>query len=421
MQNGCWQTTGVVVMFLWLLVVPVTGWTKLDHSGSGWELAWPPQRSTSIGLQADWNTGTFNRVSADRKDNAGVLGIGYLNSTLAGQSNDRGMNNASLHGYWRMDASSDPLPGSFDVKDYSGHDVNGTSNGFDGDERGSQGVFSTNGFMLDGTDDYVTVPDQSSISSLDPGTFSFWFNPATDLSGGTENNWGFISKQDEFEIGNCDCHSDGSSIAMGIWGDRMATSKNAWSAGEWYHVVFVVDSANDVFEVYVNGTLDNSKTPGDSITDSASDLAIGYSLDHSNPFNGAMDEVRIYNRTLSAEEIKQLYLAGADGAFEGNYTRETINTDAVQTWNNVQVDATMPAETEAWITFEALDGDESVVDSELFSLSAGTVNYSLSSVSDSEDARWTINGTSTNISNTWETADVTTFHRQSGGGWTKWP
>ncbi|MFB6215979.1 MAG: hypothetical protein ABEJ72_03290, partial [Candidatus Aenigmatarchaeota archaeon] len=136
--------------------------------------------SFTVSSQSDWNKGTFNGTSADRKDNSGVLGIGYLNGSNSGQPNQDGLNNGSLVGYWRMDASSDPLPGSFNVADYSGEGNNGTSTGFEGDERGSQGVFGTNSFDFDGNDDAVDT--SSTYFHTSTWTESAWFKMPTDAS-----------------------------------------------------------------------------------------------------------------------------------------------------------------------------------------------------------------------------------------------
>ncbi|HEY4714989.1 MAG TPA: LamG-like jellyroll fold domain-containing protein, partial [Candidatus Paceibacterota bacterium] len=60
----------------------------------------------------------------------------------------------------------------------------------------------------------------------------------------------------------------------------------------------------------VGGTLDNSKWWDDLVTP---DFYIGARLTSgalSAFFNGTIDDVRIYNRALSATEIKQLYNLG---------------------------------------------------------------------------------------------------------------
>jgi len=68
----------------------------------------------------------------------------------------------------------------------------------------------------------------------------------------------------------------------------------------WYHVAVVEDSTYRA--IYINGSLDIS----DNISDDT--IRIGSRAD-STPFyfDGTIDDVRIYNRALSAQEIQQLY------------------------------------------------------------------------------------------------------------------
>lgn len=316
-----------------------------------------------------------------------ALGLGYLN---ASNPSFTGLEEA-LVGYWRFDRSSG------NIVDYSSNDNEGVNNGA---IRGVKGILETNGFEFNGGNENISVPDSSSLSGNDPATFSFWMKPDEDLSGGTPNDWGFISKQDEFEIGNSNYHSDGSRLAMGIWGDRLTTSKNSWSAGNWYHVAFVVDSANNVFKVYVDGSPDNSKTPGDSIVGASSDLYIGHSEDHSNSFDGEMDEVRIYDRALSDSEIERLYFNGEP--FQGSYAAKKIENNEKTVWDKLEITTSVPSETELKAEFEALDSNDNVIDRDYISVDSGTEtkNYSLS-VQKSENARLSFNGTTSDITKSW--------------------
>jgi hypothetical protein len=81
-----------------------------------------------------------------------------------------------------------------------------------------------------------------------------------------------------------------------------------YADGNWHHVVGVADSSNLILKLYVDGNLVATSSYGGSTQIGNSELNIGR-----NPgatfqvFNGVIDEVRIYNRALSAEEVKILY------------------------------------------------------------------------------------------------------------------
>ncbi len=78
--------------------------------------------------------------------------------------------------------------------------------------------------------------------------------------------------------------------------------------GEWHHGVAVRDGVT--LSAYVDGVFDNSAS-GVDILDlvNAAPLRIGDSVCN-NDYLGEIDEVRIYNRTLSSAEVKRLYTMG---------------------------------------------------------------------------------------------------------------
>ncbi|MBN2018874.1 MAG: LamG domain-containing protein [Sedimentisphaerales bacterium] len=91
-----------------------------------------------------------------------------------------------------------------------------------------------------------------------------------------------------------------------------ATYTNALTAGAWYHIAGV--RSGNTLNVYVNG---QSGMPGSGTltgTISSDNLKIGALLCSGAPvtsfFDGVIDDVRIYSRALSAEEVWQLYQSG---------------------------------------------------------------------------------------------------------------
>jgi hypothetical protein len=86
------------------------------------------------------------------------------------------------------------------------------------------------------------------------------------------------------------------------------TSNSLLSTNKWYHIVGTYDGT--VMKLYIDGALDNSRSYVGGIPTSDDDLIIGgyYSTDFLS--NSKIDDVRIYNRALSAAEVKQLYNAG---------------------------------------------------------------------------------------------------------------
>jgi len=92
---------------------------------------------------------------------------------------------------------------------------------------------------------------------------------------------------------------------------RSIISKRTLGDGQWHHVAGTYDG--QVMRVYVDGVEDNQKTanPPGLLKKNNWDLCIGNSeVDHGTGeflgFDGLIDEVRIYNRALTADEIRAL-------------------------------------------------------------------------------------------------------------------
>lgn len=80
------------------------------------------------------------------------------------------------------------------------------------------------------------------------------------------------------------------------------------SDGNWHHVVGVLNDAGNVAELYIDGTLQASKATSQSIgSGGPSQTFIAARSGTSIFFPGSMDDVRIYNRALSAADVTALY------------------------------------------------------------------------------------------------------------------
>ena len=77
----------------------------------------------------------------------------------------------------------------------------------------------------------------------------------------------------------------------------------------WYHIAatYDKDAGPSNMKLYLNAQLIASTTKTLPITQTTHNLGIGDGPDKSDPFKGYIDEVKIYNRALTAQEIKIHY------------------------------------------------------------------------------------------------------------------
>jgi len=98
----------------------------------------------------------------------------------------------------------------------------------------------------------------------------------------------------------------------GYYGDDFFGANGAFGANtpihtnNWVTLVYTYDGY--VHNVYINGELVGTNAVQVNFTPTANDLTIGrtYNDPFPYPFTGIMDEIRIYNRALSAAEVKYL-------------------------------------------------------------------------------------------------------------------
>ncbi|HVV39360.1 MAG TPA: LamG-like jellyroll fold domain-containing protein, partial [Candidatus Paceibacterota bacterium] len=108
--------------------------------------------------------------------------------------------------------------------------------------------------------------------------------------------------------------SNANKIRFAIWDvDTTQYSATTLQNNKWYHIVATYDDTTKAKTIYINGVSDSVVTGSGSPVANSDTLKIGYSQGTSNAnnyFNGSIDEVRLYNRALSAGEVLQLYQLG---------------------------------------------------------------------------------------------------------------
>ena len=184
------------------------------------------------------------------------------------------------------------------AQDDSGHGHHGTPEGdarFANDEQ--RGDFVT----FNGFDALVTVPhaDELSFGASDAYSVAAWVY-VSNLS----NSWtGVVTKSRDATPWYGIWIDGGNNWIFGHDGDNMTGSVAV--EGSWTHVAVTYDNGQK--RIYLNGLLD-SETMSSMDGSGSGDLALGGALGVSEYFEGRIDEVAIYGRSLSGAEV--LWLAG---------------------------------------------------------------------------------------------------------------
>jgi len=159
---------------------------------------------------------------------------------------------------------------------------------------------------FDGYYDYVNIPNTNSLNPTKI-TLEAWIFPVS------FNYYGnILSKRspDQYilRLYGYTGQVQGYIYSNGSWRYCTTPSNIAVSLNKWNHILFFYD--NSVGKVYINGQLGCTFSYNGSIVSGTNSLKIGTnstSSTNSERFNGIIDEVRIYNRALSENEVLEHY------------------------------------------------------------------------------------------------------------------
>lgn len=214
-----------------------------------------------------------------------------------------------LIGYWKFDEGN-----GITASDSSGNDNTGALTNGPIWVSGKIG----NALNFDGEDDYVNAGSGSSLKTAQ-GTWAVWMYHDGILDqcgilligdGGWNNN--IAIQQGSSGAPNrivVRARENGETFPYKWSG---STASASLPANQWNHIVLTQDGINP--KIYINGNLVLTITSGGnlSVWTNASWLSakiFGMARNIGRRFNGFLDEVRVYNRALSAAEISVIYNA----------------------------------------------------------------------------------------------------------------
>ncbi len=149
---------------------------------------------------------------------------------------------------------------------------------------------------FDKIDDLMQVADSNSLKLTNKGSIEAWIYK-------NQNGGGIAQK------------TGGNGYFLEEWNDKMlfgwgvgnTQSNQVIPTGSWNHLAVTYDGAQ--LKIYINGYLDKTQAYTGSADSGSRKLYIG--TDRSGmKYGGMIDEFRIWNRTLSADEITAHYLEG---------------------------------------------------------------------------------------------------------------
>jgi parallel beta-helix repeat protein len=176
---------------------------------------------------------------------------------------------------------------------------------------------------FDGADDYIEVSDNASLSLTGAVTVGawIWLDPAW-LPPGHGGAGAIVCKHRDVTGKGYSLRVQGDRHLRALLNGNAVVSQLQVPVGRWTYVALTFESSGSRVVLYINGSEDSSASIAGTLTASGCGLRIGGQSCYaggtgSEVFYGTIDDVRLYNRALSASEVLQLYepVAGIDPLF----------------------------------------------------------------------------------------------------------
>ena len=199
-----------------------------------------------------------------------------------------------LIGFWTLDEDT--------INGKTAHDVWGDNHGEIIDHSGTAKGKINEALELDGVDDCVQLPDLGTEVAV---TVEVWVN----LQGGFQGNAGLVSTfgAELWKSGTIHfrINEAGPGVSMDKNDGGVIPPPGPIEQNQWYHCAYTCDTSKNEMTLYVDGEPLATTTSG-GVPNNLTCLRIGASY-NGRYFPGILDEVRIYNRALSDDEIEQNY------------------------------------------------------------------------------------------------------------------
>jgi len=204
------------------------------------------------------------------------------------------------------------------TKDYSSFGNNGTV--YNATWNSTGGIDGKGAYEFDGTGNnagFISTADFSWNQTVNPYfTISVWAKPYSLYSSLSYEASSILGKFTGYEWSlqrfNADADGTGDDVTFRYWNTSgvsgiTVSAIDAFTENQWTHIAVVGDFTKPRIDIYVNGTHKaNASAIRGTLRSTADYMDIGRASFYGY-FNGSIDEVHIFNRSLSAEQVKALY------------------------------------------------------------------------------------------------------------------
>lgn len=253
-----------------------------------------------IGTNVNYLSGTGTTLADDNDQAFSVVSVTTELTVLA--PNVTGGLNDNIVAYYKLENLLDSTPNSYDL----------TNNGATG---GVTGILN-NSYSFDGVNDYMDIGEYTVFNNLQTIVFSGWFNTTSTTLQQIYTVRGATNPGVKMTVGindptPGDIRIDSASSTNFI---TLVNPPGSYNDGDWHHIVVSINYITKEYYTYVDNILIGSGTNANIRTYNAFNVNtnnLGCNVPTVQHFDGVVDEVAIFNETLTVDDISFLYNSGA--------------------------------------------------------------------------------------------------------------
>ncbi|NOS86261.1 MAG: T9SS type A sorting domain-containing protein [Ignavibacteria bacterium] len=192
-----------------------------------------------------------------------------------------------------------------------------------------------------GASDHIRIPDNNIFDRTSSGTIDAWINPNNGTTNSTIISKGAAVAEITFRL-----YLSGNNLNMSIGAFSIQGPQVPFNTWSHVAVTWSFTGAMCTMKFYVNGVLTGPAVNTMTMGINSNPVYIGNSQLSNSPFTGYMDEIRLWNRDLTGDEIRTfMFNSAKTGAlffqtnllacwnFEGNLNNTTSITEINATFN----------------------------------------------------------------------------------------
>lgn len=188
-------------------------------------------------------------------------------------------------------------------------------------------------YSFNGTNSYIDIGTSINVGNIkSPFTVSVWFK--TSSGDVIITDYDSTSTDDTYAVsirGSDQITAESRSLPKADY--SVATLQHGLGDNNWHQVLYIMDGITN-FLVYVDGHLDHM-TPYNATLNYCDQPhwrigATKYQASIGGFFNGSIDDIRIYNRALTPDEVSQLYILESESMPPQNLSASLTRNQAIQ-------------------------------------------------------------------------------------------